>query len=116
MRGSVYICLSVGAHMWVGCVRTCVRLCISEMHSSRSACAYLQCMRATVHRQMCVCEKHKFMPTKKCFHLLRQPHTRLIGCVADTLWSLRSPQLIQEQISADTNIPTSLWEKGARRA
>lgn len=33
-------------------------------------------------------------------------------CVTGTLRSLRSPQLIQEQISADANIPTSLWEEG----
>lgn len=33
-------------------------------------------------------------------------------CVTGTLWSLRSPQLIQEQISADTYNPTSLWVEG----
>lgn len=107
MRGSVCC-------MWVyacgfGCVRTCVCLRISVMQCHCTP-AYL-CVY--ICAQNSVCEKHDSTPTKKCFHLLHQSHTRLC-CVTGTLWSLRSPDMIQEQISADTNI-LPVWEEGGEQ-
>lgn len=90
----------VGIHMWVVWVwHTCVlvwRTTALPRHSYSTVCLR---MRA------CVCVKRDSPATKKCFHLSCQPHTSF-GCVAGTLWSLRSPQMIQ----GPTVIP--LWEEG----
>lgn len=81
----------VGIHMWVVWVwHTCVlvwRTTALPRHSYSTVCLR---MRVCV----CVCVKRDSPATKKCFHLSCQPHTSF-GCVAGTLWSLRSPQMIQ---------------------
>lgn len=82
----------VGIHMRVVWVwHTCVlvwRTTVLPRHSYSTVCLR---MRVCV----CVCVKRDSPATKKCFHLSCQPHTSF-GCVAGTLWSLRSPQMIQE--------------------